>query len=158
MAQRLHMEERAERYPRRCWQTASLRPPPAVFSSASPSYIPREQKSTPVSRTVPYIYTHIYICISIDAHIHIDIYEESEEAAAAAAERRALAPEDAKRRREVETESREEIKKEIVSSRCFKLPFITTHKAERAGKSYQRPSCPSTRIHKSPTTQYHRPL
>lgn len=33
----------------------------------------------------------------------------------------------------------EEIKKEIVSSRCFKLPFITTHKPEtRAEKSYAR--------------------
>lgn len=31
-----------------------------------------------------------------------------------------------------EHRGREEIKKEIVSSRCFKLPFITTHKPDRA--------------------------
>lgn len=37
------------------------------------------------------------------------------------------------------TESRgEQIKKEIVSSRCFKLPFITKHKP---GRILQRPSC-----------------
>lgn len=32
----------------------------------------------------------------------------------------------------------EQIKKEIVSSRCFKLPFITTHKP---GRVLQQPSC-----------------